>query len=97
MFAAASASNVKTREMFVSAIVKYLEAGKVDAAFPDLYETVDGTFPGTHEDWPIQFINRPVVGGHFSLLALEVANRANHVKRDPFLPASRQARFAKDA
>ena len=50
-----------------------------------LYETTTANFPGREGlDWPIMFISRPVVGGHFSLLALDVANKANGVKRDPF-------------
>ena len=40
----------------------------VDRPFTDLYDTIGtGGFPG------ITFINRPVVGGHFALLALEKA------------------------
>lgn len=40
----------------------------VDRPFTDLYDTVGtGGFPGP------TFINRPVVGGHFALLALERA------------------------
>ncbi|SGY74530.1 BQ5605_C005g03368 [Microbotryum silenes-dioicae] len=76
MFASASSTSRDSRDMFVDSIVKYLKAGKVDAAFPDLYETTDGNFPGRGLDWPIE--------GHFSLLALDVANKANGVKRDPF-------------
>lgn len=40
----------------------------LDRPFTDLYDTVGtGGFPGP------TFINRPVVGGHFALLALERA------------------------
>lgn len=129
LFAAASATSPKTRDLFVNLVVKYLEAGHVDAAFPEyvlrrfsptyspdtharpsrsLYETKNAQFPGREgKDWNIEFIARPVVGlvsrlqflcpstvadppasfsrsGHFSLLALEKANKANGVKRDPF-------------
>ena len=39
-------------------------------AFTDLYDTIDmGRYPVSPS--PVTFIARPVVGGHFSLLALE--------------------------
>lgn len=106
MFASASATDRATRDLFVDSIIRFLEAGRVDAAFPEcvilsysfclptfpslsplspsLYETTSGSFPGTTADFGIYFIARPVVGGHFSILALDVANKANGVKRDPF-------------
>ncbi|KAM0751572.1 glutaminase GtaA [Meredithblackwellia eburnea MCA 4105] len=85
VFAAASASDTGTRDMFIDLLVAYLSAGRVNAAFPDLYETTTANFPGRDGlDFPIQFISRPVVGGHFALLALDVANKANGVKLDPF-------------
>lgn len=34
-FAAASATDVKARDMFIDALVDYLKAGRVDAAFPE--------------------------------------------------------------
>jgi Domain of unknown function (DUF1793) len=41
-----------------------------------LYDTIgSGGFPG------ITFINRPVVGGHFALLALERARELRAIKR----------------
>lgn len=49
-----------------------------------LYETPSAEFPGRGLDWPIYFIARPVVGGHFALLALEKLNKANGVNEDPF-------------
>lgn len=85
MFAAASTTDAKSRDGFVNLLYDYLEAGQVDAAFPDLYETNNAKFPGRDgQDWNIEFISRPVVGGHFSLLALDVANAANGVTEDPF-------------
>ncbi|GAA5914563.1 hypothetical protein JCM6882_000420, partial [Rhodosporidiobolus microsporus] len=72
VFAAASATDPEERELFFDLLVKYLRGGKVDAGFPDLYETPTADFPGCHNlDSPIYFISRPVVGGHFALLALE--------------------------
>ncbi|GAA5819993.1 hypothetical protein JCM3770_006817 [Rhodotorula araucariae] len=85
MFAAASATDAEGRDRFIDNLVKYLTAGKVDAAFPDLYETPTASFPGRGGlDWPIYFIARPVVGGHFALLALEKADGANGVDEDHF-------------
>ncbi|GAA5906567.1 hypothetical protein JCM5296_000291 [Sporobolomyces johnsonii] len=85
VFAAASATDKQTRDMFIDLLVKYLKEGKVDAAFPDLYETPTANWPGQDGlDWPIYFIARPVVGAHFALLALEKANGANGVVDDPF-------------
>ncbi|GAA5829765.1 hypothetical protein JCM11251_007872 [Rhodosporidiobolus azoricus] len=74
VFAAASAIDKQGREFFFDLLVKYLKAGKVDAGFPDLYESPTADFPGRDNlDWPLYFIARPVVGGHFALLALEKA------------------------
>ncbi|GAA6059794.1 hypothetical protein JCM10212_003689 [Sporobolomyces blumeae] len=78
MFAAACSPDEETRDMFIDDLVGFLRAGKVDAAFPDLYETPTGNYPGEEGlDWGIRFISRPVVGGHFSLLALDAADAAN--------------------
>jgi Domain of unknown function (DUF1793) len=47
----------------------------IDRPFTDLYDTVgNGGYPG------ITFINRPVVGGHFALLALEKAKDLRRMK-----------------
>ena len=35
MFAAASATDVAGRDLFVDLLAKYLKAGRVDAAFPE--------------------------------------------------------------
>ncbi|KAK4057768.1 hypothetical protein OIO90_000987 [Microbotryomycetes sp. JL221] len=84
-FAAASATDDDTRDMFITLLVKYLQANQVDAGFPDLYETKNAKYPGQDNvDWNIEFIARPVVGGHFALLALDVANRANGVTHSQF-------------
>ncbi|TNY20467.1 glutaminase GtaA [Rhodotorula diobovata] len=85
LFAAGSATTKEGRDSFVDSLVDFLQAGKVDAPFPDLYETPTASFPGREGfDWPIYFIARPVVGGHFALLALEKADGANGVDEDHF-------------
>ncbi|GAA5937164.1 uncharacterized protein JCM15063_002828 [Sporobolomyces koalae] len=82
LFAAASTEDKSTRNMFIDDLVAYLEQGKVDAAFPDLYETPTANWPGEEGyDWGIRFIARPVSGGHFSLLALDAADAANRQRR----------------
>jgi Domain of unknown function (DUF1793) len=49
-----------------------------DRPFTDLYDTIGtGGYPG------ITFINRPVVGGHFALLALEKAKELRNGTKDP--------------
>ncbi|GJN89515.1 hypothetical protein Rhopal_002502-T1 [Rhodotorula paludigena] len=84
VFAAACAVDSQGRDLLLDPLVDYLKAGKVDAPLPDLYETPSADFPGRGLDWPIYFIARPVVGGHFALLALEKLNEANDVDEDPF-------------
>ncbi|KAL9085348.1 MAG: hypothetical protein Q9165_007639 [Trypethelium subeluteriae] len=55
-----------TRRLFVDAIAYWLNNTSTNLPFTDLYETIDdGSYPVSP-----QFIARPVVGGHFSLLAL---------------------------
>ncbi|KAA1098240.1 hypothetical protein PGT21_031282 [Puccinia graminis f. sp. tritici] len=86
MFAAGASVSTETRDLFTSKLVKYLQANKVNAGFPDLYETQTAEYPGrsSTSTWKIQFINRPVVGGHFAILALDKANQANGVTEFPF-------------
>ncbi|KAI9626114.1 hypothetical protein H4Q26_015859 [Puccinia striiformis f. sp. tritici PST-130] len=86
MFAAAASISIQTRDLFTSKLVKFLQANKVNAGFPDLYETQTAEYPGrsSTSTWRIEFINRPVVGGHFAILALDKANKANGVAEYPF-------------
>lgn len=88
MFAAAAATSAKDRDLFVNCLTKYLKANLVNAGFPDLYETQTAQFPGRSNTstWRIEFINRPVVGGHFSLLALDKAKEINGMKDHEFFP-----------
>lgn len=59
-----------TRRVFVNALAYWLNNTITDRPFSDLYETIDdGSYPVS--PGPIFFNARPVVGGHFSLLALE--------------------------
>ncbi|KAI9759953.1 MAG: mitochondrial import inner membrane translocase subunit TIM14 [Chaenotheca gracillima] len=61
-----------TRKLFVNALAYWINSTDTNRAFSDLYETVDdGSYPISPA--PIYFIARPVVGGHFSLLALHAA------------------------
>ncbi|GAA5904751.1 uncharacterized protein JCM6883_003893 [Sporobolomyces salmoneus] len=82
LFAAASTSHKPTQDMFIDDMIAYLKQSKVDAPFPDLYETPNGNWPGEEGiDWGVRFLARPVVGAHFSLLALEAADAANRQRR----------------
>lgn len=62
----ASISSDETKNMIISSLAKYVRETPTDTGFTDLYETISA-------DWPANishFISRPVVGGHFALLAL---------------------------
>jgi hypothetical protein len=65
MFTAAVAST-STQKMFISKLAAWITDTQTNHAFTDLYETTTGDFPGG-----ISFGARPVVGGHFALLALK--------------------------
>ena len=66
----AATCSAETRRLFVNAIGYWLNETSTDRPFTDLYETIDsGSYPVSPS--PVFFIARPVVGGHFSLLALE--------------------------
>ncbi|KAG0142884.1 hypothetical protein CROQUDRAFT_97034 [Cronartium quercuum f. sp. fusiforme G11] len=79
MFAAGTATSSNDRDLFINKLFDYLQANLVNAAFPDLYETETAKFPGRSNTstWRIEFINRPVSGGHFSLLALDKMTKVN--------------------
>ncbi|KAJ6258363.1 hypothetical protein Dda_6403 [Drechslerella dactyloides] len=67
-FFAAAVSARKTREMIITDVGRWVNETSTDRPFTDLYDTEgDGGFPG------ITFMARPVVGGHFAVLALERA------------------------
>lgn len=69
MWTAATCSP-ETRRLFVNALGYWLNQTVTQYAFGDLYNTVDvGAYPVRTP--PLVFTARPVVGGHFSLLALE--------------------------
>lgn len=60
--------------MFVNGLGYWLNVTSTDRPFTDLFETIDeGGYPVSPE--PVFFNARPVVGGHFSLLALEKAGQ----------------------
>lgn len=60
----------ETRRLFVNALGYWINETTTGMAFTDLYETINqGSYPVSPA--PVTFIARPVVGGHFSLLALE--------------------------
>ncbi|GAA6061954.1 hypothetical protein JCM10212_001996 [Sporobolomyces blumeae] len=61
--AGASSPKSQARRIFVDAVARYFRADK-NAVFGDSITPQDG--------WSVGFLTRPVVGGHFSLLALDV-------------------------
>jgi hypothetical protein len=63
----------ETRSLFVSSLAYWINNTSTDRPFTDLYNA-EGT-GGYPENPNIFFIARPVVGGHFSLLALETARK----------------------
>lgn len=63
----ASIASTSTKEMFISKLASWINNTPTNRAFTDLYNTQTGDFA----DGP--FIARPVVGGHFALLALNGA------------------------
>ncbi|CAG8960693.1 hypothetical protein HYFRA_00013461 [Hymenoscyphus fraxineus] len=61
---AAAVANGPTKDFIIGKIATWLAETPTNRAFTDLYDTTNGDFPGN------KFIARPVVGGHFALLAL---------------------------
>ena len=67
-FEAAAFASPSVRKEILDRVSKWLNETSTDRPFSDLYDTEGtGGFPG------INFMARPVVGGHFSFLALERA------------------------
>ncbi|KAK7520723.1 hypothetical protein IWZ03DRAFT_145197 [Phyllosticta citriasiana] len=71
MWTAATCSP-ETRRLFVNALAYWLNNTSTDKAFTDLHDTV--ATGGTREGSPT-VIARPVVGGHFALLAMGAVGR----------------------
>lgn len=70
--------NEGTRDMFVNDVHAYMANGKGDAPFSDKFWVADGVdkrgVPHAVGTWD-GYRARPVVGGHFALLAIQGANR----------------------
>jgi hypothetical protein len=67
MWTAATCSPA-TRSLFVTSLAYWFNNTNTGLPFTDLYDTTDGGFPTNPN---INFLARPVAGGHFSLVALE--------------------------
>jgi hypothetical protein len=79
-FFAAAVTSRSVREDIVEAVARWVNETATDRPLTDLYDTEgDGGFPG------IAFKARPVVGGHFSFLALERACGGKAVQGLAFL------------
>ncbi|CZT07439.1 probable glutaminase A [Rhynchosporium graminicola] len=66
----AAISTPSTKSMFISKLANWINTTPTNRAFSDLYNTQTGDFANG------PFIARPVVGGHFALLALGGASTA---------------------
>ncbi|KAL8816101.1 MAG: hypothetical protein Q9223_004841 [Gallowayella weberi] len=62
----------ETRRLFVNGLGYWLNATSTDGPFSDLFDTNEQGYYGGRPE-VVEFRGRPVVGGHFSLLALERA------------------------
>ncbi|RYO85211.1 hypothetical protein DL766_009021 [Monosporascus sp. MC13-8B] len=65
MWTAAIAS-ADTRDLFIRLLARWISATTTNMAFTDLYDAATGGYPNPG----LRFTARPVVGGHFALLAL---------------------------
>ncbi|CAL3968598.1 unnamed protein product [Diplocarpon coronariae] len=70
----AAISSPSTKKLFISKLAAWINTTPTYRAFTDLYNTQTGDFTG--------FIARPVVGGHFALLALNGAPTAASKRGD---------------
>lgn len=82
--AGASEPTSRARRIFVDAVARYFRADK-NAVFGDAITPQEG--------WSVGFLTRPVTGGHYSLLALEVMKqetirRRGRIAREWFALAS---------
>ena len=65
MFAAGLVPDATTRNKLISSMISFLSSGPCDLPWCDLYQVNGGSFSPT-------FVNRPVVGGVYSLLARDL-------------------------
>ncbi|KAI1762401.1 glutaminase A [Hypoxylon sp. FL1150] len=61
----ASIASDETRDKFLQLIAGWIDSTPTNLALTDLYDAASGNYPDG-----LQFTARPVVGGHFSILAL---------------------------
>jgi len=79
-FFAVAVASKKVRSEILESVALWVNETVTDRPFTDLYETEgDGNFPGPN------FFARPVIGGHFSFLALERACGGKAVEALAFL------------
>ncbi|KAI9721680.1 MAG: hypothetical protein M1828_005048 [Chrysothrix sp. TS-e1954] len=71
---AASVSSADTRAEFINVISQWINETPTQFPLTDLYDAIAGDYPiVSPATTPIFFKNRPVVGGYFSILALNSA------------------------
>ncbi|KAI0115460.1 hypothetical protein GGR51DRAFT_546274 [Nemania sp. FL0031] len=85
-FFAAAVASKKVRTQILQNVAGWVNETATDRPFTDLYDTEgDGGFPG------INFMARPVVGGHFAFLALERACQGKATEGLMFLDSTAPA------
>lgn len=67
LWSAGASSPGRTRDMFVTSVARYFRQNS-NNVFGDLIQPAEG--------WSVGFLTRPVVGGHYSLLALDLMQRS---------------------
>jgi hypothetical protein len=65
---AAAVADSETRNMMISTLAKWIDFTPTNGPATDLFNTDDGNYPD--QAGLVHFTARPVVGGYFSLLAL---------------------------
>ncbi|KAK0557871.1 hypothetical protein OC846_000166 [Tilletia horrida] len=86
LFSASVSGSISTRNLFISLLYKFWSDGKTGVPMTDLYETTTGDSPKYPYDPTVNFLARPVVGGHFALLAKQAADKANGVTNAAYGP-----------
>ncbi|KAK4507863.1 hypothetical protein PRZ48_001598 [Zasmidium cellare] len=83
-----------TRRLFVNSLAYWLNHSATNLPMTDLYETIGtGSWPSSPD--VVQFVARPVVGGHFSLLALLKAREGMRGEGETEAIVEEEARYVR--
>ena len=86
IFAAAASASTDTKNKLINRLYTFMSNGLTDSPFTDLYETTTGDTPKEPYDPMVHFLARPVVGGLFSLMVREKADKANGITNYKYAP-----------